>query len=153
MASSPAGQIRHIAFSPERGLPRPLHPAASLAAGHGIVGDRRAGKSPERALNLLDERHLEALAAAGYAVGPGSLGENVVVAGLDLDALPAGTRLALGPVAVVRIVKARTGCQNLGYIHGDFPAAAAGRVGQMCAVEAGGEIRLGDAVRVLDGAA
>jgi MOSC domain-containing protein YiiM len=57
----------------------------------------------------------------------------------------------LGEAVVVRIVKARTGCQNLSDIHADFPAAAAGRVGQMCAVEAGGDIRVGDPVRVLDG--
>lgn len=143
------GQIETIAFNPERGLPRPLHEAATLQPGHGIVGDHRAGISPDRALNILDGRHIAALQARGYDVRAGVLGENLVVKGLDLDALPVGTRLLVGATAVVRIVKPRTGCANLGYIHSDFPIAAAGRLGQMCAVDRGGDVQVGDSVVVL----
>jgi MOSC domain-containing protein YiiM len=143
------GTIAAIAYNPEKGLPRPLHAAAELVADHGIVGDHRAGSRADRALNLLDERHIEALAAAGYDVRPGSLGENIVIRGLDLDQLPSGSRLRLGESAVARIVSARHGCANLKYIHTAFPEAAAGRIGYMCAVEQGGEVRVGDEVAVL----
>lgn len=145
----PTGTVVTIAFNPVKGLPRPLHEAAELRAGHGIVGDHRAGARPDRALNLLDERHIAALSGAGYAVQPGSLGENIVVRGLALDELAPGTRLRLGASAVARIVTARHGCANLKYIHPDFPEAAAGRVGLMCAVEQGGALRLGDVVEVV----
>jgi MOSC domain-containing protein YiiM len=141
--------ILSIAYSAERGLPRPLRPRARLRAGHGIEGDHKAGKSPERALNLIDAERLAELRAAGYDVTPGRLGESVVVEGAALDRLPAGTRLRLGPQAVVQIVKARTPCENLAYIHPDLPAAAGGRVGVMCAVETGGDIEVGDEVVVL----
>lgn len=143
------GSIVTIAYNPVKGLPRPLHSVAELAADHGIVGDHRAGARTDRALNIVDERHIEALAAAGYDVRPGSLGENLVVRGLDLDGLPLGTRLRLGETAVARIESARHGCANLKYIHADFPEAAAGRIGHMCAVDKGGEVRVGDAVVVL----
>jgi MOSC domain-containing protein YiiM len=142
------GRITSIAYSDAPGLPRPLHPSAVLRAGHGIEGDHRAGRGADRALNLVEARHLAALAEAGYAIGPGSVGENVVVDGLALDGLPGGTRLRLGDTVVVRLVKARTGCATLAYIHGDFPGVAQGRIGHMCAVDQGGEIRVGDAVTV-----
>ncbi len=143
------GRIVSIAFNPVKGLPRPLHTSAELAAGHGIMGDHRAGVSENRALNILDERQVQGLKDLGYDVRPGSLGENLLVAGLDVDALAPGTRLQLGPVAVARVVKPRTGCPNLTYIHEDFPAVAEGRLGQMCAVERGGPVAVGDAVVVL----
>jgi MOSC domain-containing protein YiiM len=145
----PRATIVSIAFNPVKGLPRPLHPSAELAAGHGIVGDHRAGVSENRALNILDERQVQALVGLGYDVRPGSLGENLLVAGLDVDALPPGTRLQLGPAAVARVVKPRTGCPNLTYIHEDFPAVAEGRLGQMCAMERGGPVVVGDPVLVL----
>jgi MOSC domain-containing protein YiiM len=147
------GTILTIAYGTTRGLPRPLHMDATLQPGHGIVGDHRAGRSPERALNILDDQDLAALNARGYPVAPGSLGENLVVRGLPVADLPPGTWLQLGPSAVARIVKARTGCDNLKYISPDFPAAGAGHVGVMCTVERGGDIRVGDPVRVLDAAA
>jgi MOSC domain-containing protein YiiM len=143
------GTIVSIAYNPVKGLPRPLHDAARLERGHGIVGDHRAGARADRALNILDQRHVEALAAAGYAVVPGSLGENLLIADLDLDALPVGSRLRLGDTVVARITDRRNGCLNLRYIHPDFPEASTGRVGQMCAVEVGGEIRVGDEVVLL----
>ncbi len=143
------GRILSIAFSPVSGLPRPLHETAELQPGHGIVGDHLAGRSQDRALNVIDARQLESLQSQGYDVRPGVLGENLVVSGLPLDELPAGTRLQLGASAVARIVKPRTPCTNLTYIHTDFPAVAEGRVGQMCAVEVGGEVTVGDVVMVL----
>jgi MOSC domain-containing protein YiiM len=143
-------EIVSIAFRPDRGLPRPLHERASLRAGHGIVGDHKAGKSQERALNIIDLDRLEELQRAGYEVRPGSLGENLVVRGAALDRQPAGTLVRLGEEAVVRIVKPRTGCDNLSYIHSDFPAVSEGRVGVLCSIEAGGEIRVGDPVVVLE---
>lgn len=142
-------EITSIAYRAERGLPRPLHERAMLRAGHGIEGDHKAGKSPERALNILDADRLAELIAAGYDVAPGTLGENLIVLGAALDRLPVGTCVRLGEQAVVRIVKPRAPCDTLSYIHPDFPEVAVGRVGVMCAVETGGEVRVGDEVTVL----
>lgn len=143
------GRIQSIAFGRQPGLPRLLHETAELRAGHGIVGDHQAGRSVNRALNLIDQHQLESLQELGYDVQPGVLGENLVLSGLPLDELPAGTRLQLGDTAVARVVKPRTPCSNLTYIHPDFPAVAEGRVGQMCAVERGGVVSVGDEVVVL----
>jgi len=142
-------EILAICYRPDRGMPRPLHASAELAAGHGIVGDHKAGKGPDRALNIVDADRLDELVAMGYPVTPGALGENLVVAGAALDRLPPGTRVRLGAEAVVRLVKPRRPCDNLKYLSDDFPAAGEGRVGVLCAVEVGGTIRVGDGVEVL----
>ena len=53
------------------------------------------------------------LRAAGFDVSPGQMGENVTTRGLDLLALPTGTRLHLGDAAVIEITGLRNPCVQL----------------------------------------
>ena len=85
------------------------------------------------------------------------MGENVTTRGLDLLALPAGTRLHLGESAVVEVTGLRNPCVQLDRIQPGLMAAtldrdAAGnlvrKAGVMAVVVAGGEVRPGDPVRV-----
>ena len=55
----------------------------------------------------------EELAAKGFPVSPGQLGENVTTRGVDLLGLPAGTRLHLGETAVVELTGLRNPCTQL----------------------------------------
>ncbi|MET4717237.1 MOSC domain-containing protein YiiM [Bradyrhizobium japonicum] len=47
---------------------------------------------------------------AGYDIGPGQLGGNITTARLDLEKMPLGTRIELGPTAVVELTGLRTPC-------------------------------------------
>ena len=49
----------------------------------------------------------------GFEVQPGQLGENITTAGIDLLDLPRGTRLTLGPGAVVEVTGLRTPCRQI----------------------------------------
>lgn len=120
---------------------------ANLIAGHGIEGDAKAGRGDTRHLNLMSEETLAALRAEGYTVEPGAMGEQLIVSGIDVDALPAGARLQLGQRAVIEITKPRTGCQHFAAVQGKPPAD--GRMGMMARVLEGGPIRLGDRVHLL----
>lgn len=122
---------------------------AELVAGHGLRGDRKAGRNANRQVNLLSTDWLAAAAARGYRAQPGQFGEQLIVAGIDLVALPPGTRLALGGSAVLEIVKGRTGCSRLEAAQGQS-IAGLGPIGVLARVVAGGPIRVGDAVAVLE---
>ena len=50
------------------------------------------------------------LAANGFKVAPGQLGENVITAGLDLTRFPLGTCLRIGVSAIVELTGLRTPC-------------------------------------------
>ena len=145
-------QIVSIVYKPHGIDPRPEDryarvplEAATLVAGHGIEGDRKGGKG-DRNLNLMSATALGRLAGEGYQTGPGQMGEQIVLGGLDVDTLAPGTRLRLGDEAVIEVVKARTGCSRLEHIQKHTKAEAAGRLGVMARVVAGGLIRVGDAV-------
>jgi MOSC domain-containing protein YiiM len=149
------GKIVSIVHTPEGIEPRPPdHYArvrlevATLEAGRGIVTDRK-GKREGRQLNVMAAETLQGLRPEGYRTAPGEMGEQIVVSGLALDGLLPGTRLRLGEVALIEVIKPRTGCERLRQVQGCTPAQVAGRLGVMARVVVGGTVREGDPVAVL----
>lgn len=125
---------------------------AVLVANHGIDGDQKAGHNKTRQLNLLSAEWLAARAAEGYRAGPSQFGEQIIVDGLAVETLPAGTLIAIGPRAIIAITKGRTGCERLEAAQGKS-IAGLGPIGALARVVMGGPIRVGDPVRVLEPAA
>jgi MOSC domain-containing protein YiiM len=142
-----------------------------LLTGLGVAGDAHMGvtvkhrsrvrKDPTqpnlRQVHLMHTELFEALREQGFAVQPGDLGENVTTSGIDLLALPAGTRLHLGATAVVEVTGLRNPCVQIdGFQKGLMAATldkdAAGnlirKAGVMSIVLADGDVRPGDAIRI-----
>jgi molybdopterin adenylyltransferase len=136
-----------VPVEPDRYTRIPIQ-TANLMAGYGIDGDRKGG-NPKRNLNIMDDRTLAELRAEGYPTEPGALGENLILAGIDLRALPPRTHLRLGHDAVIALVSARAPCEQLTPIDERMPENVIGRVGMMCRVVESGAIRVGDVVEVL----
>jgi MOSC domain-containing protein YiiM len=113
----------------------------------GIEGDRKGGTG-KRQLNVMLAETVAELAAEGFQAGPGELGEQIVVAGLDPAALAEGTRLKLG-AAVIEVGIPRTGCARFEMIQGKPRQSAKGRLGALATVVVGGEVAVGDAVEVV----
>lgn len=125
---------------------------ATLIANHGIDGDRKAGHNQTRQLNLLSREWLDSVRPLGYRTEPGQFGEQIIVAGLTVEGLEPGARLALGDEAIIEITKGRTGCSRLEAAQGQS-IAGIGHIGVLARVVAGGIIRVGDLVAVLEPAA
>ena len=110
-----------------------------------------------RQIHLIAAELHEELRERGFDVGAGEMGENVTTRGVDLLALPEGTRLALGPDAVVEVTGLRNPCKQLERLQPGLMAAVLDhdadgglvrRAGIMAVVVAGGDVHPGDAVRV-----
>jgi MOSC domain-containing protein YiiM len=110
-----------------------------------------------RQVHLIHAELFEELRAKGFDVQPGNLGENVTTSGLDLLALPAGTRLHLGLTAVIEITGPRNPCIQIdGFQQGlmaatldkDAEGNLVRKAGIMAIVLADGDMRPGDAIRV-----
>jgi MOSC domain-containing protein YiiM len=122
---------------------------AELIANHGIKGDRKAGRNPQRQLNLLSAGWLADKRSEGYRIKPGQFGEQFIIEGLVLESLNVGDQLQLGDDARVQITMPRVGCERLETAQG--AAGLAGKdIGVMARVVSGGEVHLGDVVRVLE---
>ncbi len=142
-----------------------------LLEGLGVEGDAHAGATVKhrsrvrrdptqpnlRQVHLIHEELLAETRAHGYDVAPGALGENITTRGVDLLELPRDARLHLGPTAVVRITGLRNPCSQIddfqpGLLNVVLEKRPDGDVvrktGVMGVVEAGGEVRPGDEIRV-----
>jgi MOSC domain-containing protein YiiM len=144
-----SGHLASIVFSPQPGsFNRHPLPEAMLLSGYGIDGDRKGGH-PNRNLNVMDQEMLNTLAAEGYLTGPGVLGENLILAGVDISSQPEGSRLRIGLEAVIEIVRLREPCYKLTALDPRMPDSVVERVGVMARVVESGVIRVGDAVAVI----
>ncbi len=127
----------------------------------GLVGDRQRYPlihgGPKRALCLYSLEVIQALQAEGHPIYPGSIGENVTIAGLDWERLAPGRRLALGDEVVVELTSYANPCRN---IRDSFDAGKFKRVSQKqhagesrlyARVIRTGRLVVGQKVRVLDG--
>jgi MOSC domain-containing protein YiiM len=148
------------------------HPEATikLLAGLGVEGDTHAGVTVQhrsrvardpsqpnlRQVHLLHAELFEELVRGGFTVRPGDLGENITTRGVDLLALPAGTRLHLGREAVVEITGLRNPCSQIDRFQQGLMAAVLDRdsngrlirkAGVMGVVLVGGEVRADAAIR------
>jgi MOSC domain-containing protein YiiM len=122
--------------------------SANLVVGYGIEGDRKGG-NPKRNLNIMSFETLEALHKEGFSTQPGQMGEQIVIQGLDVGTLAEGDQLQIDDQACVEVVSHRTGCQRFEHIQGKTPQQAAGRMGVMAKVVAGGMIAVGDPVKLI----
>ncbi|MCG6122112.1 MAG: MOSC domain-containing protein [Microvirga sp.] len=140
-----------------------------LIAGLGVEGDAHAGETVKhrsrvardptqpnlRQVHLIHAELFDELAAKGFAIAPGDIGENVATRGVDLLSLPRGTRLRLGAEAAVEVTGLRNPCRQLDDFRPGLMKAVLGRdaagalvrkSGVMAIVLAGGVVRPGDAV-------
>ncbi len=138
------------------GVPKRPVPGARVSA-LGLDGDRqrdaRYHGGPERALCLFSLERIEALAAEGHAIGPGTLGENVTVSGLDWDRVDPGARYCLGRRVVIEITGYASPCAKIrpAFAGGEHPRvsqkAHPGWSRVYARVLAPGAIAPGDAMR------
>jgi MOSC domain-containing protein YiiM len=140
-----------------------------LVAGLGVRDDAHAGVTVQhrvrvredptrpnlRQVHLIHSELFEELAAAGFALYPGAIGENVTTRGLKLLELPAGTKLHLGPQAIVQVTGLRNPCRQVDAFQPGLMSALLDRrpdgnvmrkSGIMAIVLAGGEVRPGDVI-------
>lgn len=145
--------------------------AITLVEGLGVEGDAHAGTTVKhrsrvardasapnlRQVHLLHAELFDELVQRDHAVFPGEMGENVTTRGIDLLALPRGTRLRLGDEAEVEITGLRNPCSQIDRFQPGLTAAvldrdADGRLvrkaGVMSVVRRGGVVRAGDPIVV-----
>ncbi len=163
-------EVIAVAAGATHAFTKPLRPSIRLIAGEGVEGDAHRGVTVKhrsrvavdptqpnlRQIHLIHAELFEELAAKGFTVGPGLLGENVTTRGVDLLALPEGARLAIGK-AVIAITGLRNPCAQIDGLAPGLMAALLDRApdggiirksGVMGIVVEGGEIRPGDPIAV-----
>jgi len=132
----------------QSGLPRPKAAQLDLREGHGIIGDKFAGKDLDQTVMIVGRRAYDLAEEAGIDLEPGSLGENLLLE-LDPHLLPVGTRLQIG-TAVIELTEACTLCSHLSIFDRKLPKLVRHDRGVYCRIIASGVVHPGDAVDVIE---
>ena len=152
------GEIVQVSLS-HGGLPK-LAVGEAWAGRLGLEGDAhnhpKYHGGPLKALLLVSLEDLQVLQTAGFGVGPGSLGENLTIQGVDFRQLRAGQRFRVGD-AFIELTKLREPCSQLeiyndgrkGHIQGELKAVHA-RGGFYSSVVREGRIQAGDRMELVD---
>lgn len=146
--------------------------SVTLLTGLGVQGDAHMGATVKhrsrvardssqpnlRQVHLMQSELFAELAAAGYTVRPGELGENITTAGIDLLGLPTGTLIHIGAEAVVEVTGLRNPCAQIDNFQNGLLKQVARRddggsivrkAGIMGIVQTGGEVRPGDQIKAV----
>lgn len=120
----------------------------TLVTDFGVAEDAHAGDW-HRQVSFLAEESIDKAKEAGLDVSEGDFGENITTIGLDIKALPLGTRVRVGS-ALVEISQIGKICHRkcaIYYLAGDciFP-----REGVFGWVVEPGEVRVGDTLEVVE---
>jgi len=165
-----SGRVVAVSSKLKHGVDKTNRAVIRLLAGEGVESDAHCGATVKhrsrwrrdptqpnlRQVHLLHAELFDELAAKGFAVTPGLMGENVTTRGVDLLGLSEGAIVRLGPDAVVRITGLRNPCYQLDELQQGLMAAClekrgaelVRKAGVMGVVLVGGEVRAGDAVAV-----
>ena len=161
-----------VARSPRHRFSKQAEPAITLVEGLGVEGDAHAGvtvrhrsrvaRNPAqpnlRQVHLMHSELFAELAAKGFTLAPGDMGENITTQGIDLLALPVGTILRLGAAAEIAITGLRNPCLQLDRFAPGLMAATLDRTedgtlirkaGIMSTVRRGGTVHPGDPIEIV----
>ncbi len=170
-ATSPQGVVTTVSRSATHTMAKSHVDSIHVVAGLGVDGDAHQGETVKhrsrvardpsqpnlRQVHLIHAELHDELAAGGFPVAAGQMGENITTRGVDLLALPTGTRLRLGDACVIEITGLRNPCVQLEGIHKGLMAAVLDRdadgslirkAGVMGVVTATGTVRPGDPITV-----
>ncbi|QKG70600.1 MOSC domain-containing protein [Erythrobacter mangrovi] len=164
-------QVVSVARSGEHTFSKRVCEQVTLVERLGVEGDAHLGATVKhrsrvaadpnqpnlRQVHLIAAELLDEMAALGFALGPGDLGENILVRGLSLIDLPRGTRLRLGDRAEIEVTGLRNPCRQIEAFRPGLLKPMVGRdadgkpvlkTGIMGIVLHGGTVRPGDQIAV-----
>jgi MOSC domain-containing protein YiiM len=141
------GKIVAISISKKRGIPKTNVESAMLIENHGIASDVHAGDW-HRQVSLLAMASVQKMRDLGVAVRPGAFAENITTDFIDIPNLQVGSRVALGE-AELEITQIGKQCHKHCAIYYKVGDCVMPREGIFAVVKKGGEIRVGDPVRLL----
>jgi MOSC domain-containing protein YiiM len=165
------GMVEAIHRSASHTLKKPEQPSIRLLAGLGVEDDAHMGVTVQhrsrvardpsqpnlRQVHLIPAELHDELWGRRFTVRPGKMGENITTRGIDLLRLPVGTRLHLGPTAIIEITGLRNPCAQLDRLQSGLREAVLDRdaqghlirkAGVMGIVLHGGEVRPADPIRI-----
>jgi len=141
-------EIIAICHSEHKGTRKKPAPEGILKEDYGLVGDAHADCCSHRQVSLLAMESIEKMKKLGFDVGPGDFAENLTTQGIELTALPIGTRIRIGNEVVLEVTQIGKECHSGCAIYQAIGKCIMPREGIFARVLRGGSARAGDRIRI-----
>ena len=138
-------KIVSIATSKKKGTRKATVDEAYLRMEHGLEGDAHAGNW-HRQVSFLASEEIDNARQSGLDVTFGDFAENIATTGIDWKNIPVGTRIRLGPEALVEITQIGKECHNRCAIYYKAGDCIMPREGVFARVLKEGKIKRGDQI-------
>jgi len=147
------GKIVAVCISKEKGTPKENVGKCLLKQNWGLENDAHAhGGNWHRQVSLLSYNKVQNFNQSGANVNHGDFGENLLVEGIDLAALPVGTILKCGQ-AILEVTQIGKECHSRCQIYDKMGDCIMPREGIFAKVLAEGYVSVGDTAHVMLSAA
>ena len=138
------GKVVAVCISRNKGERKTPVDTVEVRENHGIVGDAHAGEW-HRQLSLLARESIEKMQRMGLSVDAGDFAENITTQGIDLPALPVGTRLTIGET-LLEVTQIGKECHTRCAIYHQAGDCVMPKEGIFASVIRGGTIKAGDTI-------
>jgi molybdopterin adenylyltransferase len=143
------GEVVEVCRSDRKGVKKDPVGECMIIENYGLEGDSHASGEYHRQVCLLAEESIAKMTAQGYEVGPGSFAENITTRGLDLLAIPLGTKMRLGEI-LIEVTQKGKECHDGCAVYKEIGACIARTEAIFGRVLEGGKVKAGDVVEVLE---
>lgn len=142
------GKIVSLNTSAKKGVRKKPVKEVVLKTEFGIEGDGHASSEWHRQVSLLALESIRKMQDKGLDVKPGDFAENITTEGLDLPALPVGTRLTLGDGIEAEVTQIGKICHTKCAIYYQAGDCVMPKEGIFVRVISGGTLKEGDPIVV-----
>ncbi len=143
------GRVLAVCISERKGERKKNIGSGLLIENFGLQGDAHAGDW-HRQISLLGDESIDKMRALGLDVGAGDFAENLTIVGINLPALPIGTRLRVGSIALLEVTQIGKECHQHCAIYEQAGDCVMPREGIFARVLRGGPVSQDDAVIVVE---
>lgn len=144
-----AGKIISINISEKKGIRKKQIDEAIVDENSGIRGDAHASDKGHRQVSLLAIESIKKMQEIGLDVKPGDFAENITTEGIDLLALPVGTRIRLGKEVIGEVSQIGKECHTRCAIYYQAGDCVMPKEGIFMKVLKGGKIKVGDEIFIM----
>jgi MOSC domain-containing protein YiiM len=143
------GKIVSLNISQKKGVRKKPVEAVSLKAEYGIEGDAHASSEWHRQVSLLAIESIKKMQDMGLDVKAGDFAENITTEGLDLPALPIGTKLGIGDGIVAEVSQIGKECHTRCAIYYQAGDCVMPKEGIFVRILNGGTVKKGDLIAII----
>ena len=144
------GKVIAVCSSKEKGTRKDVISEGVIKKNYGLEGDAHASSAWHRQVSLLAIESIEKMRQMGYDVKPGDFAENLTCEGVNLVALPIGTKIKVGNDVLLRISQIGKECHTGCAVFQQVGKCIMPKEGVFGEVLQGGKVRANDKIKLVN---